>query len=284
VTDQTAPAASGYTHNAYIHTFTPEEQQRLVDQALFLEQYHHNHLDFKDAQTILEVGCGVGAQISVLLRRWPKAKLIGVEPSPAQIERAKVLLASPIAQGRVTLHQAPGDHLPLSDNSVDAACVFWVFEHVPDAVPILREILRVLKPGGVLYTTEVFDQALHIYPPCPATQMYFAAFMRLQSEFGGDPNIGVRMPGLLAEAGFQTISTVDVSPTLDFRMADAAARIAFLQYFETLLLSGAEPLLERGYVERNIIAGVKADFARLKSDPAAVFSYGAKQAWGFKPA
>ena len=39
----------------YIHSFTLEEQQRLIDQALFLEPYHHAGLDFNGCRTILEV-------------------------------------------------------------------------------------------------------------------------------------------------------------------------------------------------------------------------------------
>ncbi len=267
----------------YIHTFTPAEQQRLVDQALFLEPYHHTQIDFGGAKAVLEVGCGVGAQISVLLRRWPSVKITGVEPSSAQINRARTLLASPLAEGRVELHQAAGDQLPFADHTFDGACVFWVFEHVPEAVPILREILRVLKPGAMFYSTEVFDKALHMHPACPATMEYFNAFMTLQSAFGGDPNVGIRMPGLLAQAGFERITPTDVSPTLDARMKNNTSRTMFLDYFETLLLSGAAPLLERGHVTYKLVEDVKRDFAQLKADPAAVFSYGAKQTWGYKP-
>ncbi len=267
----------------YIHTFTPEEQQRLVDQALFLEPYHHTQIDFSAAKTVLEVGCGVGAQISVLLRRWPSVKVIGVEPSPIQINRAKVLLASDVAAGRVELHQATGDHLPFADNTFDGACVFWVFEHVPQAVPILREILRVLKPGAVFYSTEVYDKALHMYPHCPATMKYFDAFMTLQSQFGGDPNVGIRMPGLLAQAGFGGIVATDVSPTLDARMKNHTSRVVFLDYFQTLLLSGAEPLLSRALVAPSLVEEVRGEFAQLKKSADAVFSYGAKQTWGTKP-
>ncbi|MBL8643142.1 MAG: methyltransferase domain-containing protein [Rhodospirillaceae bacterium] len=283
MTASDAQAAPSFNQGGYIHTFTPEEQQRLVDQALFLEPYHHALVDFGAAQSILEVGCGVGAQMSVLLRRWPRAHLTGVEPSSTQVARARTLLAPAISAGRASLHQAPGDALPFADQSFDAACVYWVFEHVPDPLPILGEVLRVLKPGGVFYATEVFDKALSLYPPCPETMRYFGAFMALQAEFGGDPNIGIRVPGLLAQAGFERIGITDVSPTLDARMTVPADRAAFLAYFENLLLSGAGPLIERGRIAPSQIEAVKRDFATLKADPAAVFSYGAKQIQGFKP-
>jgi SAM-dependent methyltransferase len=268
----------------YIHTFTAEEQQRLIDQALFLEPYHHAGLDFTGCRTILEVGCGVAAQMSVLLRRWPAAKIVGVDRSEAQIARARLTLAETLNTGRAELHLATGDRLPFGDSSFDAACVFWVFEHVAQPLPILAEVLRVLKSGATFVATEVFDQALHVHPPSPYVRAYFQAFTALQSEFGGEPNIGVRMPGLLAQAGFTGVSITDVSPTLDARMREPEKRCAFLEYFQTLLLSGSGPLLERGRITPDTVAGLKREFAALQDDPAAGFSYGAKRTTGRKPA
>ncbi len=268
--------------NDYIHTFTPAEQQRLIDQALFLEPYHHTGIDFAGCKTILEVGCGVGAQMSVLLRRWPQATLTGVDRSEAQIARAKLTLEPHLRAGRAQVHLATGDRLPFDDATFEAACVFWVFEHVALPLPILGDILRVLKPGAVFVCTEVFDKALHIHPPMAATARYFEAFTALQVEFGGNPNVGVLMPGLLAQAGFEDIAISDVSPTLDARMTSPAARRAFLDYFQMLLLSGSGPLLAKGRIDPLLVDAVKADFAQLLTTPGAVFSYGAKQVQGRK--
>ena len=266
----------------YIHSFTPEEQQRLIDQALFLEPYHHTGLVFAGCSNILEVGCGVGAQMSVLLRRWPTAKVIGVDRSDVQIARARQTLAAHLKDGRAELHLATGDLLPFDDATFDGACVFWVFEHVTEPLPILRDIWRVLKPGASLMTTEVFDKGLYMHPASPGTMRYFQAFTALQAEFGGDPDIGIRMPGLLAQAGFMNIATSDVSPTLDARMTEPKARQAFLGYFQTLLLSGAGPLLERNRIDDALVSVVKQEFAQLLANPGAVFSYGAKQTRGLK--
>jgi SAM-dependent methyltransferase len=231
---------------------------------------------------VLEVGCGVGAQMAVLLRRWPDTRITGVDRAESQIARARKVLSAEIAIGRAEVKISPGERLPFDDDSFDAACVFWVLEHVSAPVPILREIRRVLRSGGVFYATEVYDRAVRMYPRAPNFEAYFAAFTTLQAEFGGDPDVGIRVPGFLAQAGFTSMSIADVSPTLDARMTDPAMRRAFLDYFCTLLLSASGPLLERGRTSPDVIAGVKAEFAGLHNRPEAVFSWGAKQIRGVK--
>lgn len=268
----------------YIHTFTPAEQARLIAQADFLEPYHHAGIDLAGCPTVLEIGCGVGAQMCILARRWPKAHLIGIDRSEVQLSRAREVLRDLIAAGRAEVHFATGDGLPLDDRSVDAVCVFWVFEHVADPGPILDDAYRVLAPGGRIVTTEVFDRALYTWPACPAIAAYFAAFTTLQREFGGDPDVGLRMPGLLSSAGFTNIVMADVSPTLDHRMCDPAARRAFVDYFSDLLLSGAEPLAARGRIAPELPAAVRTEFAAMIVRRDAVFSYGAKQVSARRPA
>lgn len=271
-------------NGGYIHTFTAAEQARLLAQADFLEPYHHADIDLTGCRSVLEIGCGVGAQLRILARRWPSAKLIGVDRSETQLDRAKIVLADLIAGGRVGLHLAAGEKLPLGEASVDACVIFWVFEHLPDPLPILAEAKRVLTAGGVICATEVFDRALYTWPTCPAIQSYFTAYTELQREFGGDPDVGGRVPGLFSQAGFTDISIRDVSPVLDHRMRETAQRTAFIDYFRTLLLSGADQLIDGGRVSAALVDDLSAEFAALAARPDAVFSYGAKQIRGRRPA
>jgi trans-aconitate methyltransferase len=56
----------------YLHGFSPEEQRRLVHQSLFLEPYVFDGIDLEFKTSLLEVGCGVGAQTKILCRRFPE--------------------------------------------------------------------------------------------------------------------------------------------------------------------------------------------------------------------
>jgi len=77
----------------YLHGYSPEEQARLVKQARFLEPTVFENVNFSKQQKLLEVGCGVGAQTEILLRRFPHLKIHGIDSSKPQITRARARLA-----------------------------------------------------------------------------------------------------------------------------------------------------------------------------------------------
>ena len=58
----------------YIHSFTPEEQQRLIHQAEFLEPILHAGVNFSGCERVLEVGCGVGFEVGVFAIETEEAR------------------------------------------------------------------------------------------------------------------------------------------------------------------------------------------------------------------
>lgn len=266
----------------YIHTFAPDEQARLIRQGAFLAPWVQPGVDFSGCQRVLEVGCGVGAQLQVLLERFPDTHYTGIDYSPAQIERAHAFLAAPIEAGRVDLIEASAYALPFPDASFDGACAFWVLEHLPDQAAMLREVLRVLKPGGVFYATEVFNHGLYTWPPMAGMARYWQAFNALQRELGGDPDVGVRLAALFDAAGFTRITLAETSPQMDGRLR-GAERSEFIEFWHTLLLSGAVKLLQYGRIGDAELDALKADFTTLAETPQGIFRYAAFQACGYKP-
>lgn len=263
--------------SGYIHTFSAEEQARLVAQAAFLEPYIFPTIDFSGCARVLEVGCGVGAELQILRHRFPQAHLTGLDFSEAQLAKARELLHAELAAGAVELRRGSAYELPFADGSFDGVCLIWVLEHLSEPGRALREARRVLRSGGVLSVTEVFNAGLRVEPASPAMTEYWTAFNTLQRQLGGAPDVGAELGALAAEAGFGEVLFRTLPVRLDARMTDAARRRAFIGYWRTLWLSGAEQLLERRLVTPALVATMEAEFAALAEQPGAVYDYEARQ-------
>jgi ubiquinone/menaquinone biosynthesis C-methylase UbiE len=91
---------------------------------------------------ILDVGCGTGRLLRKAALQWPSAELVGVDPAEGMIENARRLTSS------ATFHVGKGEALPVPDASVDLAFSTVSFHHWEDQAKGVREIARVLRPGG----------------------------------------------------------------------------------------------------------------------------------------
>ena len=93
---------------------------------------------------VLDLACGAGAFLGDLGKAFPRARLIGLDLSPAYLAQAKANLPAAV------FVQAKAERLPLADASLDAvACVYLFHELPPKVRPVVAaEIARVLKPGG----------------------------------------------------------------------------------------------------------------------------------------
>jgi len=89
---------------------------------------------------ILEIGTGTGGMLHALLARGLRAR--GVEINPALIAESRLWY------GELPVATVAGVELPFSDASFDLVLSFDVFEHIRDSDAHLREVSRVLKPGG----------------------------------------------------------------------------------------------------------------------------------------
>jgi ubiquinone/menaquinone biosynthesis C-methylase UbiE len=92
--------------------------------------------------SVLDVGCGTGRLLRLAATRWPEAQLIGVDPAKGMIETAKRLTPN------ASFFTGTAESLPLPDASVDVVLSTLSFHHWHDQAAGVREIARVLRPGG----------------------------------------------------------------------------------------------------------------------------------------
>jgi ubiquinone/menaquinone biosynthesis C-methylase UbiE len=106
-----------------------------------------NAFDVRGCKRILDAGCGNGRYTHFLLKQAdPDALITGFDYSQNMLRRARQRLRS----DRATQVAADLTHLPYADASFDAIVCGWVLEHLPDPRPGLRELARMLQPGGKL--------------------------------------------------------------------------------------------------------------------------------------
>jgi ubiquinone/menaquinone biosynthesis C-methylase UbiE len=162
------------------------------------------------AREVLDVGVGTGNLSIAALRRWPEVRVAAIDASGEMIGAVERLVAERVATAadRFDGHVAFAAELPFDDRSFDVAMSSFVLQLVPSRPAALREIRRVLRPGGLFghVTWLVDDRA---FAPD-------RVFDRLLDEYGfeneDDPNRKGDIPsveraaGELRRAGFRDVS------------------------------------------------------------------------------
>ena len=107
--------------------------------------------DVQPSHRVLDVGCGTGTLVVLVKQRHPQADVSGLDPDPKALARGR----SKAARAGVTVRfdQGFADALPYGDAIFDRIFSSLMFHHLPRDVKsgMLREVLRVLAPGGQLH-------------------------------------------------------------------------------------------------------------------------------------
>lgn len=146
-----------YTRVAELDEATLEKHaQRLELRAADERQRAMRHeylsrVEFRDRARVLELGCGTGPVARDLASRAGVGEVVGVDPSPFFLDRARALA---VEISNLRFEVADGRDLPFGDSSFDVAVLHTTLCHIPDPGGVLREALRVLRPDGTL---AIFD-------------------------------------------------------------------------------------------------------------------------------
>lgn len=194
----------------YVHGYSARENIRLVDQATTLTELLHNDTVYPAGSSILEAGCGVGAQTVILAKNSPQAHFTSIDISLTSLQAA----AASVAQENltnVTLQQADIFALPFPAESFDHIFVCFVLEHLTDPLAALRSLQPILKRGGTITVIEGDHGSTYFHPESPLASRTIQCLIDIQAQLGGNSLIGRQLYPLVKKAGFKSVR---VSPRM----------------------------------------------------------------------
>jgi SAM-dependent methyltransferase len=264
----------------YVHGYDSRESERLQDQAGTLVDLLHSDTSYPPGSTILEAGCGTGAQTVPLARNSPGAKITSVDVSADSLEEARARAGS---AGITNVEFQQGDifALPFPPESFDHVFVCFVLEHLPrpqDALTVLRDLL---KPGGTITVIEGDHGSTYFHPDSAAARDAIRCQVELQRMAGGNAMIGRQLYPLLEEAGFES---VHVSPRMVYvdgsrpHLVDGFTRKTFTAMIEGVR---AAAITARIIEPDRFDEGIRALYRTAEAD--GVFCYTFFKAVGLKP-
>lgn len=147
---------------------------------------------------VLEIGCGRGAGAGMIAEEFHPAVLHAFDLDHQMILKAGRYL-NPAQKARISLYVGDACHLPYRDGALEAVFGFGVLHHLPDWRAGLKEVARVLKPGGIYFLEE-------FYPPLYLNWLFRRIFVHPEHDRFDSHDLhealaaaGLRFQGLLEQ-------------------------------------------------------------------------------------
>jgi len=145
---------------------------------------------------VLEIGIGTGRNLPFYDKSRLR-QLYGLDPAAQMHPKARQRMLD--AGLEVELLELPAEKIPMADASFDTVITTFTLCTIPDAVAALREMRRVLKPGGVLLFCE------HGTAPDASVRRWQDRLTPLWKPLAGGCHLNRDIPALLREGGFRIV-------------------------------------------------------------------------------
>ncbi len=265
--------------NDYVHGYSEYESARLDDQAQVLRRLLHGDVIFPEGSTVLEAGCGTGAQTLILADNNPTSHFVSVDLSGDSLKEAAAAVA---AHGYTNVEMEQQDIYDLSypDNYFDHLFCCFVLEHLADPRLALMKLRRVLKPGGTITVIEGDHGSFFCHPSSDHITAAVDSLVRLQRQKGGDALIGRRLFPLLSSADFESVRVSPRTVYADNSRPEVVSGFS-KKTFVAMVAGIKDEAIENGCISEKQWQQAMVDFDRAVG-PEGTFCYTFFKAVGIK--
>lgn len=192
------------TAHIYVHGYSSREDERLIDQATTLTELLHRDTRYPAGCSVLEAGCGVGAQTVTLAQNSPEAHFTSIDISQESLSAAETRVKV-AGYENVAFKQADIFNLPFPDDTFDHIFVCFVLEHLENPLDALLCLKTKLKTGGTITVIEGDHGSTYFHPDSRQAWQTIQCLIDIQAQMGGNALIGRQLFPLLADIGFKNI-------------------------------------------------------------------------------
>ena len=216
---------------------------------------------FTTGQTLIDLGCGPGYASLDL------AEIVGPTGNVVAIDKSRRFLDALEAGRRhrgisnIVTHEIDLNESGLPSLAADGVWTRWVYAFVKNPRKLLSQAASCLKPGGIYVIHEYIDYSTwRLAPRLPELEEYVKAVMESWRADGGEPDIGLDLPGWLSEFGFElkTLNPIiDIVPASNF----------VWQWPKAFIEVGIQRLVDIGRMKQERATEILRAFAGAEAKP-----------------
>ncbi|MGB8220335.1 MAG: methyltransferase domain-containing protein [Methanoregula sp.] len=222
-----------------------------------------------EPERVLDAGCGAGNDLCALAPLLPPStRILGLDASAALLSTATERIAA--HRDRCFLLRGDLTHIPCRSGVFDACRIDRVLQHIPDPEQVIRELARILAPGGTLVA---FDNDWDTLSIGVSATKVAGRLTRFWSDSFASGRIGKDLAGIFRRAGLSDIHAEPKTLMLtDLALAE--------KVFDIPALLGR--MKEAGHFSDGEIAAIKTDLERRANEGTFTSGYTAYLVWGRK--